>query len=201
MAACPNVKIDSRVIHYLLGTVQYTAVSKHTDCARDEHLYRKKATEENSSVILDLWNSYSTRDLPERTLLLSILLRRSFGGMKSDCKMLLATSRYWFAKETFPRRVFDSLKPVFIERYLEVEEMELTSVDFHCYPNMLSKLHLVYPEFSEEELKEIIWDYRSSYNLRLPPPHILPPRHPIRSWNVIKKEVDKISRNYVYFRQ
>ena len=79
--------------------------------------------------------------------------------------------------------------------------MELSAVDFHCYPGMVTKIQKLYPELTESDIREMIWDFRSSYNLRLPSPHILSPRHPVSKWSLIQEAVDRISRNYIYYRQ
>lgn len=200
MAMLPGIEIDTRVVHYLLGCVQFVSMSPFTDCARDEQYYRHKTNTIKDKEIRQLWNRCTDLPTPKATLLQSLLFRRSFGGMKSDGAMLLASCQYWIKQSTklSQDRFFLKIRPITIKRYLSIREMELSAVDFHCYPGMITKLQTLYPEYTVENLREMIWDYRSSLNLRLPPPYILTPRHSLNNWEKIRESIDRISRNYIY---
>ena len=126
-------------------------------CPYREVNYRR----EISSVALKLCSKCERFHLDQdlRTLARSVLLRRRFGGMHGDMKMLSFLSRDWttrFAFKKCPRSIETSRRQCFrgrlvdlfrsntskitsipsIRANLRCEDVLLESVDFHCCPSM-----------------------------------------------------------------
>lgn len=109
----------------------------------------------------------------DKTLLMCLLTRACYGGMKGDIKMLNSIAYVWFNR----------LSNGNINRWHNMlsldcknEEVELVNkfnkksiikyaIDFHC-TNIIKELKEYFPNYLEEELKKAIWFYSSSINLK-----------------------------------
>ena len=108
------------------------------------------------------------------SLIMSIFLRIGFGGMKCDMCMLKSHAETW-AK----RGLIDNIDQKWIKYYhtkvrtiswivepLRKEDWEYSAIDFHCYPKMIDWLHSSFPDLENDDIKTIIWENRSSLNVR-----------------------------------
>ena len=109
-------------------------------------------------------------DEQKRDILYSLELRKAYGGMKSDQKMLSHFLELWYNRfsennDYYINILFDkSEKDSNINyKYLEEEEIEDVGIDFHCYPPMLDKLNHNYPTFHLTDIKKTIWYLESAY--------------------------------------
>ena len=65
---------------------------------------------------------------------------------------------------------------------------------FHCNRFIIQKIKNYYPEYSEEILKRLVWEYSSSYIKRI---H----KEKLKNddWNKIKKRVRYIQKNCQFY--
>ena len=105
---------------------------------------------------------------PLKNILFSLMVRKSFGGMKGDMRMLEGTIiTYLNNPHLYQSRMIDKIKTIRIHKSLYINDFELSVVDFHCYPIILTILNQKFPQYSNEDLKKCIWKYSSSLNKRI----------------------------------
>ena len=148
-------KPDKKHIQWLLGVV-------HNMCEVNETLQFDKNDVYRKELYLD------GLTLEQQSIIYSLQIRKSYGGMKCDMEMIQSIINQKMKefkqggniKKLRVRRVSVILK------YLPFKNYELSGVDFHCVSIMLEKIKEKYPRFSLEDLKKIIWKYRSGINIR-----------------------------------
>jgi hypothetical protein len=102
-----------------------------------------------------------------KNLVYSILLRKSYGGMKSDKGMCLSAARLWSSRYGTQSRYLEYLdRPLkFItppSADLQRKEWVIGAIDFHCCPNIITSMWEKHDRFKEEEIKSAIWHCSSS---------------------------------------
>jgi len=106
-----------------------------------------------------------------RDMLLSLLFRRSYGGMPGDMAMLMSFVSLLLSSEEAPQQHIAStpLVALALENVppLRQEETELCAVDFHCYPQMLMMLKRENPSLEEKSIRAAIWHHNSKFNSRV----------------------------------
>jgi len=146
------------VIEWLLGLIYVISENKFIDFPHKSFQY--------SDISFD-------NLLPcNRSFLYSIKLRKSYGGMKGDMKMLIYLYNKWLFRLNDNEKMWQNFLNVKFRRIslsiklLKANDFDLSCIDFHCYPNILLKINKNYPQFSQEEIKKTIWYNRSSLNFR-----------------------------------
>jgi hypothetical protein len=120
-------------------------------------------------------------------LLLGILLRTAYGGLAGD-PPLVSRVVDWHLKTN------SALLPMGVQR-LDQPPNKVSvnpgAVDFHIWPSLPTQLVKLHPEFSEEDIKRMIWDFSSSINNRTVHPKLLP------AWNKIRPDFKKLVQEYL----
>lgn len=168
---------------------------------------------EKYSKINDISQPYDHNNPLYNSLIFSIELRKSYGGMKGDIKFL-----NWFVKEwntkfrsTSTSEYTNSL--MLLKKKMEIRDildknmilikpidMLLEGCDFHNYPTIIPRIHSKYNEFTQEEIKKTIWEYSSKTNHR---DYInsnikdIPNIDYNNIWNKIKKLKNELSKKYL----
>ena len=169
MAACSKGFRASEVhFHFVLRVVRDLANSTYREpCIRDDEdeEVRKGSYEEINHEISKL-------------LVRSILLRKEFGGMKGDMRMLENAARVWSGRlkgchndmvlrDLFPLSdmMSDELKSALRNPLLEAD-VNTAAVDFHCAPrialDVLSETNQSIDK--EDDFRSAMWYYRSGIN-------------------------------------
>ena len=175
IAVTKGFKIKTVMIQYLLGMIYFlSSCPKH-----DSYSYKDNV---NHSII-----SYND-------FLKSILIRRSYGGMKGDMKMLNYFIEFWnekFKKNIKPRE--DKIKYVNhnLDR-LEIKDWYLQANDFHCNHKLIPNVKKQFNLYTEEYIKDLIWNYSSSYNQRITSKY---DEEEFKDWLIIKKYVRYLQKN------
>ena len=98
-----------------------------------------------------------------KDVLWGIQLRKSYGGMKGDMKMLNYFTKLWYDRFsngfTFSENEIKSNNI----RLLRYNDIQLEAVDFHC-SNITTFIKNKYNKYEIDDIKKAIWFYRSSYN-------------------------------------
>ena len=152
-------------IEWLLGVVRILCVNNYKD------VYDLKVCKETRLYDM-LNNRYLQLSIDEYSLLYSLHLRESYGGMKCDKKMINDFSKLWYYrfKNNIECNKLDKtlIRPISIKLDdLELHHWELSAIDFHCCPNILDYVSKKYPEYDKKEIKKIIWINLSSINNRI----------------------------------
>jgi len=160
-SATKNLILTKSNVKWLLGYV--AAITKNNY----KFSYDKKENIDNVKFINnDIFKTYND-------LLLSLLLRKSFGGMNGDIRMLNFYLDYYYNK--FKNMMlydkFNELNLI-VEtlstkmEIIDVLDLPLEAVDFHCDFGLLKNIKKNFDEFSEEDIKLSIWYCSSGINFR-----------------------------------
>ena len=147
---------------------------------------RKDVIEYDESIdgerIISKLESYgSLKKDEEISVLYSMNLRIAYGGMECDMRMFQQYAHIWFQR--FQSNSMDLSDPTRVEempkikirnilftsvRWLELEDWDLSAIDFHCAPKIIEFMQKRFPDIDETEMKKIIWENASSINFRTP---------------------------------
>lgn len=143
MIAYPNFEITNEIINYLLLTV-------FTLCK-----YRKKYIPNSLVDNLD----YGKLDYSSNYIN-SLLIRGEYGGLKGD---ILLINRFINSINVPLIKIING--KIIIKRDINKQDILAESIDFHCYPDMLTDLMKI-TKINKSELKILIWENNSRYNFR-----------------------------------
>ncbi len=122
--------------------------------------------------LLYLLDSYNTLEDQECSLLYSMYLRISYGGLKGDMEMFRQYIDRWNRRfrgdeimEISKMRVRNVA--FFSVKTLELDEWDLSAIDFHCNDKFLEYIKKRYQEVDENEIKKMVWLNSSSINYRV----------------------------------
>jgi hypothetical protein len=101
----------------------------------------------------------------EKDILWSIQLRKSYGGMKGDMKMLNYFTQNWYDRFKNGYELSGSNYDIDINnlRLIRYNDIQLAAIDFHC-TNIITFITNKYPKYDKEKIKKAIWFHRSCYN-------------------------------------
>jgi hypothetical protein len=102
-----------------------------------------------------------------KDLVYSIILRKSYGGMRGDKDMCLNAAQLWSARYQTKSVHLELLnrKTIFItppEIGMRKSEWVIGAIDFHCCPNIIVAMWEKHDEYTEAEIKSAIWHCSSS---------------------------------------
>ena len=160
-SATKNLILTKSNIKWILGYV--AAITKNNY----KFNYDKKENIDNVKFINnDIFKTYND-------LLLSLLLRKSFGGMNGDIRMLNFYLDYYYNKFKNMSLCdkFNELnlivEPICTKmKIIDVLDFNLEAVDFHCNNPLVENIKKNYDEFSNEDIKLSIWYCSSGINFR-----------------------------------
>lgn len=142
-------------VQWLLGVV-------HNLCEQNQLIEYDKNNIHRSELYLD------GLDQEQKSLIYSMQIRKSYGGMKSDTEMIQAIINDKIKKFRNNEKVIK--EPVrrisLVMQYLPFKNYELSGVDFHCVPYIIDKVNEKYPQYYDQQIKSLIWKFRSGINLR-----------------------------------
>jgi hypothetical protein len=152
-------KLTSSHIQWILGLVKYMCLEKKTHIVRFDPRDKQPS---DRQIIRNLVKNRSVKN----DLLFTVMFRVAYGGMKVDSEMfrqcVLDQINLNNLIESEP---FQLIKPKTIGT-LQRDQILLNSVDFHCYRQILNKLHQIFPQYSIGDLQECLWDCNSKTNYR-----------------------------------
>ena len=181
--------IDHRQISWLLGVVSYMCETKQYDCLENNSVIGKK----NIPQLIKNINEHKHINDNQKNMLYSLLFRVSYGGMKGDMNMFYNyTLQYLKSVETI--NMTSSIIPVDFTKIgsLNLDEIEIYSADFHCYPKIIENIVKKFPQYTNEQVKQCLWDCNSKYNTRYSEEHSFTKTEITNMWEVIKSYVDSI---------
>ena len=190
-AVTKGYQITYRQVDWLMGLVKYL-------CHDNHKFYKRFVHYPNINVkgflkMVDM----TPIDDTQRTIIYSIMYRYSYGGMKPDLDMF-----YYYANNYLGQFIdhiqleYVAFAPININdiKPLRVGDILINSVDFHCYPQMITIIHNKFPELTDAEIHDTIWECNSKTNTRWNDP-IIPELSKI--WETIHAFVEQLQRNLI----
>jgi hypothetical protein len=149
IAISKKYKIKKIMIQWLLGIVYYLSMCN------------LKTNYEKENYI----NEY-TNDNNNYTLLQSLNIRIAYGGMNGDMDMIRYFMNHIINKDI---KIEYSNIPII---KLDIEDLQKNewiyqSNDFHCNRYIIKQVKNYFPEYTEEYIKELIWNCSSCKNNRI----------------------------------
>ncbi len=80
---------------------------------------------------------------------------------------------------------------------LEVDDIEKSSADFHCYPKIIDIIIKKFPQYDSNQIKKCIWDCNSKYNSRYDPKYLFTHPDIFEIWKVIESYVFSLQKNLI----
>jgi hypothetical protein len=158
-------KIKRYIYEWILGIVYILCITKNKDNICNE-LNDNMISDLN---IMELLNSYKYLDQTELSLLYSMHIRISYGGLKGDLEMINLFLNIWKNRFIYKLEEVNNIqiKPITIYvKELSIEEWDLSAIDYHCNSKFLEYISKKYDDIEINELKKIIWNHSSSINSR-----------------------------------
>lgn len=150
LICCVNdYHINHVIKSYLLGVVYFLSKCKYIERVDivSYHFYN------------DIKKINELENQKELSLLYSLCLRTSYGGMEGDIKMFQFFIKLWL--EYFEKKNNKEIRPIIIHQLMDTKDIYPSSIDFHIFP-VVKNIMKDYPEIEENQIKECIWYNRSS---------------------------------------
>lgn len=160
--------------------------------------YKKEDESRINKTNIQLFNSYHQHDKEIYSILYSIHIRISFGGLNGDIEMLKNFADNINNNINIKKNIYKIINKTPIRlikiyvKELEIDDIDYTAIDYHCNSNFLEYIHKKFPNIEIEELKKIIWHHSSGINYRISKSS----NYNIEKWNEIKDYVEK-SQKYL----
>tara|TARA_B100000902_G_scaffold398451_1_gene465260 strand:+ start:2406 stop:3317 length:912 start_codon:yes stop_codon:yes gene_type:complete len=182
IANTKGFQIKEVMVKWLLGVVYYLSNEK------------EKMSYENKDRIEKKWTD-DTYDKEIINVLYSLRFRKSYGGMKGDMNMI----EYYIHKISDNKMNIKNDKISHIKLSMEPllkTEWIYQANDFHCNRYIITLIKKYHSEYSEKEIKELIWNYSSSYNRRVGDERC---NKKEEKWDEIKKTVKRMQKSCIYY--
>ena len=149
-----NYEINDIIKSYLLGVVYFLSECK----------YIERVNKINYNFYSDMNKINDINDIKELSLLYSLCLRVSYGGMNGDIQRFQSFIKVWlqYFQEKNDKSIFlyNKIKPIKIENEMITKDIHPSCIDFHIFP-VIKNILKEYPEYEENQIKDCIWYNRS----------------------------------------
>jgi hypothetical protein len=188
-------KMQKYIYDYIFGIIYVLCKIDKKDVINFDD--DKDSNENNASLtsITEIIDSYSTSNLKdsELSLLYSIHMRISYGGMEGDLIFLKKVANTWFKRLKYKTIKINNMivRPIRVVSISEMklEDWDLAAIDFHCNNKLLEFINKKYEDVSIDEIKKLIWMNSSRINTR-----IKYELYNVEKWNIIKDYVLKTQK-------
>ena len=190
-------KMQKYIYDYIFGIIYVLCkIDKKDNITFDDDNYSiiSDSVSDPSSIteIIDSYSKYDLKD-NEISLLYSIHMRISYGGMEGDLIFLEKVANIWFKRFKHNTVKVNNMivRPIGIVSITEMSlaNWDLTAIDFHCNNKLLEFINKKYEEIPIDEIKKLIWMNSSRINTRI--------NYKIyneEKWNMIKDYVIKTQK-------
>ncbi len=183
----PDFKFDRVIYEYLMGIV-----SVLSNIPIYHNISIKSMDEKND--IKKILYAANKKDSMVQSLIYSLLLRKAYGGMKCDMNMLENYANYWNQPDSNTSNYLlkNAVRPIMLASIntLQLNEWIIEAIDFHCAPQIIRYIKEEYPEFNEEYIQQLIWNYSSKTNVRIK--EDIKKEYKREDWEKIKNYVKRV---------
>lgn len=186
-------KMKRYIYEWILGVVYLLCIINEKECVNKEDSKNNIST--NIIPNIELLNNYNDLTENQISLLYSMHMRISYGGLKGDTEMInsfLHSWEYRFRNNSHNISKIEIRPITLYVKELSIEEWDLSAIDFHCNSKFLEYISKKYDHIDINKLKNIIWNHSSSINKR----EIMKNYdiEDIKLWNEIKDHVIKTQK-------
>lgn len=161
MIACSkDYHLSENQINWILGVVTNLCEDPEAEINVKFH------DEEGQPTVRQLVQTCQRNLNDKNKVLLTVLLRQSYGGMKCDQKMFHQCAIDWFKRSSnlnntqIPSIEWTNIQP------LTKSMVPICGIDYHCYPNIINLVKDQFPQLSENDIQYAIWECCSKINVR-----------------------------------
>ena len=128
------------------------------------------------------------------TVLCTLIIRHSYGGMNCDKNMILSVLWNLFLDKDL--LTYMPIKPIKIKFYpLVRSDILIESVDFHCCKTLIKYLLRKHDDLNEQQIKNAIWENSSSTNSRELNKYVKPLTY--GTFNKIYNDFKSFNKSYI----
>ncbi len=189
-----SFKMKKYMYEWLLGLVYVLCKIPNKDIIE----YSDLSKEEKIIDLMDQYHSSLKED--QLSILYSMHLRIAYGGMEGDMEMFKQYAHTWYQrfqaenkeeeiKITVDRKKIRNIN-IYSVKALELDEWDLSAIDFHCSTKFIEFIQKRYSEMEEGEIKKMVWINSSSINHRIKH-HV---GYKTTEWNQMKNHVEKTQK-------
>jgi hypothetical protein len=188
-----NFRIKKYMYEWILGSIYVLCKMDKKDNIDEykEEITAKFESDEIRKLLADC-SSLSTEQI---SILYSMIIRISYGGMEGDLKMIKNFIYTWknrfLTEKKEPNKTIVRPISIYVNE-LKTAEWDLSAIDYHCCHKIIDFILKKYPEFTPNEIKELIWTYSSSINTRRI--NKIEDNISAEKWNKIKDYVNKTQK-------
>lgn len=153
-AVSKKIKITDNIAFRILYVVQHLS-----------YLMTKTDYHIESPSINILMISQKQKYKAIKHLILALELRKSYGGLKGDMKMIKNYIYLLYTQNIIIEQGHNSLINKNWIKIVEKKDIIPESIDFHC-TNIIQRIRSDIPYYSKTEIKDLLWICRSSINIR-----------------------------------
>ena len=154
ICASSDYKINSIIKSYLLGIVYFLSECKYVE--------RINKFDYNFYNDIDKINKLDNNK--ELSIIYSLCLRTSYGGMNNDIKRFQSFIKIWLEyfqnKNSKKNYLYEKIRPIKINNEMATDDIHISCIDFHIFP-VIKNILKDYPDYSEKQIKDCIWYNRS----------------------------------------
>ena len=190
--------ITNAIRNWLLGIVKYLCEeNRETYWSKDIPSFIQNENFKKKGKVDELMRKYEQEYTPIlRNVLISLLFRKSYGGLPNDLLMIMRYERFLTSTAYISKNddyddviIEDSDEVVEGEEYLSANiniststielidyslindlkliDIELSAVDFHCNSFLVEEIRKQYPHLGNKDIKNAIWHFSSKTNHRV----------------------------------
>lgn len=171
------------IYEWILGFSYICCITKKTDKLNNSIKQDNNNELNNNKNILNnelnneinndnhILNKSNNLDIMNYSILYALYFRMAYGGKEHDLDMIKSYIKLWnnrFHNNSNKKINNMTLKTVslFIKP-LELDEWDLSAIDYHTNSNFIDFIFKKFPEISKEDIQNIIWITSSSINTRI----------------------------------
>ena len=177
IAYSKKFEMKNEIVKWLLGIVY------HLSSSNEKTYYENKEIKEI--------------DITERQdiILETLRFRKAYGGLKCDMNMIEYYTQLLYHNKVCVNSDKIPIVKCEMEPLLKKDWIYQAN-DFHCNRNIPCSVKRYFPKYSEEYIKELIWNFSSSQNNRM---EMMKDKKQSKDWEIIKKHVKKIQKSCIFY--
>jgi hypothetical protein len=166
-------KMKRYIYEWILGCIYTCCIIQQKDCVSNINIHNQSAPyihyqSTKAEILKD--GGIVLNNNEQESILYALFYRMAYGGKEHDMSFLQKNAVVWyqrFFRKSSRSMNTDKIRPISIYvKELELDKWDLSAIDFHTNTNFVDFIHNKFSQYSAKEIKNAIWVYSSSVNLR-----------------------------------